>query len=168
MPLVQKLRGGFDLVMGTRMKGTILPGAMSWKSRYIGNPILTATGRVLFRAPFSDFHCGLRGFTKASYVTLGVRTTGFEFTTEHIVKYTCRQLKLAEVPISVHPAGRDRPPHPEALAGRVADAAVHAAVVASVDAVSAWGSTAGVGFGAWGGSAAWGSRLGQVRLGRMH
>ncbi len=111
-PFVQKLREGrWDLVMGSRLKGKIMPGAMRPLNRYLGNPILSAVGRLLFHAPVSDFHCGLRAFTRDSFLSLNLRTIGFEFTTEHIVKSSVRRLRITEIPITVYPEGRSRPPH---------------------------------------------------------
>lgn len=111
-PFVERLRrGDADLVMGTRMKGTIMPGSMRTLNRYIGNPVLSFIGRLLFHAPVSDFHCGLRAFTRDTFLSLNLRTVGFEFTTEHIAKTALRKLRIAEIPITVYPEGRDRPPH---------------------------------------------------------
>jgi glycosyltransferase involved in cell wall biosynthesis len=111
-PFVEKLREGcWDLVMGSRLKGRIMPGAMRSLNRYIGNPSLSFIGRLLFRAPVSDFHCGLRAFTRESFLDLNLRTIGFEFTTEHILKSAVRKLRITEIPITVYPEGRSRPPH---------------------------------------------------------
>lgn len=110
-PFVEKLREGYDLVMGSRRLGRVMPGAMKWKNRYIGAPALSFAGRFLFRAPVTDFHCGLRAFTKAAYQTLPIRTTGMEFASEHIIKSTLARHRIADIPITVHPDGRDRPPH---------------------------------------------------------
>jgi glycosyltransferase involved in cell wall biosynthesis len=111
-PFVRTLRGGhWDLVMGSRLTGKIMPGAMRPLNRYIGNPMLSFVGRLLFRAPVSDFHCGLRAFTRESFLALNLRTIGFEFTTEHIVKSCLRKLRITEIPITVYPEGRSRPPH---------------------------------------------------------
>src|SRR5262249_37410739 len=111
-PFVERLRrGDCDLVMGSRLKGRIMPGAMRPLNRYIGNPLLSFVGRLLFRAPVSDFHCGLRAFTRDSFLSLNLRTAGFEFTTEHILKSATRGLRIAEIPITVYPEGRSRPPH---------------------------------------------------------
>jgi hypothetical protein len=111
MTFVSKLREGYDLVMGNRFLGGIKPGAMPWKNRYIGNPVLSFIGRLLFKCPARDFHCGLRAFSKAAYQQLGVRTTGMEFASEMVIKSTCRGQRIAEVPIFLHPDGRSRPPH---------------------------------------------------------
>lgn len=111
---VEKFQAGFDLVMGCRLPsggGTIMPGAMPWKNRWIGNPILTFTGRVFFRCPARDFHCGLRGFTKAAFETMDLQTTGMEFASEMVIKATLKQLKITEVPITLYKDGRSRPPH---------------------------------------------------------
>ncbi len=108
---VQKLREGFDLVMGNRFLGGIKPGAMPWKNRYIGNPVLTAIGKVLFSAHCSDFHCGLRGFSKDAFLKMKLSTTGMEFASEMVIKATLSKMKVTEVPTTLSPDGRDRPPH---------------------------------------------------------
>ena len=111
---VEKFQAGFDLVMGCRLPsggGTIMPGAMPWKNRWIGNPILTFIGRVFFRCPAHDFHCGLRGFTKAAFEKMDLQTTGMEFASEMVIKATFKKLKITEVPITLHKDGRSRPPH---------------------------------------------------------
>jgi glycosyltransferase involved in cell wall biosynthesis len=111
-PFVEKLREGkWDLVMGTRLKGRIMPGSMRTLNRYLGNPILSFVGRLLFRAPVSDFHCGLRAFTRETFRNLNLRTIGFEFTTEHIAKSSLLHLRITEIPITVYPEGRTRAPH---------------------------------------------------------
>jgi glycosyltransferase involved in cell wall biosynthesis len=111
---VAKLREGFDLVMGCRLPaggGTILPGAMPWKNRWIGNPSLSFVGRLFFKTPIRDFHCGLRGFSKAACERLDLQTTGMEFASEMVIKAAIKRLRVAEVPITLHPDGRSRPPH---------------------------------------------------------
>ena len=108
---VIKLREGFDLVMGNRFLGGIDPGAMPWKHRWIGNPILSAIGRLFFHSKSGDFHCGLRGFRKDAYERLNLKTTGMEFASEMVVRASLMQLKIAEVPIRLHKDGRSRPPH---------------------------------------------------------
>ncbi len=111
---VEKLRQGCDLVMGCRLPGgggAILPGAMPWKNRWIGNPILSLIGRLFFRCPARDFHCGLRGFTREAYAKMDLKTTGMEFASELVIKATLKSLRIAEVPITLHPDGRSRPPH---------------------------------------------------------
>jgi glycosyltransferase involved in cell wall biosynthesis len=106
-----ELRAGHDLVMGNRFKGGILPGAMPWLHRWVGNPILTAIGRVFFRAPVGDFHCGLRGIRRDSFEKLKLRSTGMEFASEMIIKSTLLGLSVVEVPTVLHPDGRSRSPH---------------------------------------------------------
>ncbi len=111
---VNKFREGFELVMGCRLPvggGTIVPGAMPWKNRRIGNPVLTFIGRLFFKCPAHDFHCGLRGFTKAAFEKMDLQTTGMEFASEMVIKATLKRLKIAEVPITLHKDGRSRPPH---------------------------------------------------------
>jgi glycosyltransferase involved in cell wall biosynthesis len=108
---VAKLKEGYDLVMGNRFLGGIADGAMPWKNRYIGNPILTGIGRLLFSCPAKDFHCGLRGFTKEAFLRMDLRTTGMEFASEMVIKANLMQMKIAEVPTTLSPDGRSRPPH---------------------------------------------------------
>lgn len=110
-PMIQALRGGAELVMGSRLRGRIEPGAMPWLHRWLGNPVLSFLGRLLFRSPVSDFHCGLRALTAKAYRSLGLRTTGMEFASEMVVKAAARGLHIAEVPITLRPDGRSRPPH---------------------------------------------------------
>ena len=111
---VKKFQEGFELVMGCRLPvggGTILPGAMPWKNRRLGNPVLSFIGRLFFKCPAHDFHCGLRGFTKAAFEKMDLQTTGMEFASEMVIKSTFKQLKIAEVPVTLRPDGRSRPPH---------------------------------------------------------
>ena len=100
---VQPLREGFDLVMGSRLKGNILPAAMPWLHRYIGNPILTGILNFLFKAGVSDSHCGMRAFTKEAYEKMQLRTTGMEFASEMVIKAAKAKLKIAEIPITYYP-----------------------------------------------------------------
>lgn len=110
-PFLLKLREGYDLVMGNRFKGGIQTGAMPWKNRYIGNPILSGIGKAFFRARTGDFHCGLRGFSKSAFERMDLRTTGMEFASEMVIKATILQMKIAEVPTTLAHDGRTRPPH---------------------------------------------------------
>ena len=110
-PFVARLRSGDDLVMGNRFAGGISVGAMPALHRYLGNPVLTAIGRLLFRSPVRDFHCGLRGFSRESVLTLELRTTGMEFASEMVVKATLMGLRVSEVPTTLRPDGRSRPSH---------------------------------------------------------
>jgi hypothetical protein len=110
-PFVAKLREGHDLVMGNRFRGGIAPGAMPPLHRYLGNPVLTTIGRVLFRSPVGDFHCGLRAFDRDAIRALDLHTTGMEFASEMVVKATLNRLRIAEVPTTLSPDGRSRPPH---------------------------------------------------------
>jgi len=111
MPFVEKLREGFELVMGNRFLGGIAPGAMPPLHRYLGNPVLTAIGRLFFRSPCGDFHCGLRGFNKEAIDRLRLQTTGMEFASEMVVKSTLLGLRMTEVPTTLSPDGRSRAPH---------------------------------------------------------
>jgi glycosyltransferase involved in cell wall biosynthesis len=110
-PFVKKLRGGAELVMGNRFKGGIAPGAMPGLHKYLGNPVLSGLGRLFFKAPVGDFHCGLRGFDREAISALGLESRGMEFASEMVVKATLRQKAIAEVPTTLHPDGRSRPPH---------------------------------------------------------
>jgi hypothetical protein len=110
-PFVDRLRQGDDLVMGNRFRGGIRPGAMPWHHKYIGNPVLTGILNLFFRSPIRDAHCGLRGFKKNAYDRLHLYTPGMEFASEMVVKACLNRQKISEVPIVLHPDGRDRPPH---------------------------------------------------------
>src|SRR5262249_43222700 len=110
-PFVERLRGGHELVMGNRFKGGIKPGARPWHHKWIGNPVLTGLLNLFFRTPIGDAHCGLRGFRKDSCERLGLRAPGMEFASEMVVKAALHRQKMCEVPIVLHPDGRDRPPH---------------------------------------------------------
>ena len=110
-PFVERLRQGYDLVMGNRFAGGIRPGAMPALHRYLGNPVLSRVGRLFFRSPVGDFHCGLRGFRKTAIERLDLRTTGMEFASEMIVKATLMDLRITEVPTTLSPARRTRQPH---------------------------------------------------------
>jgi len=111
LPFITKLREGYDLVMGNRFKGGIAPGAMPPLHKYLGNPVLTGIGRLLFRSPAGDFHCGLRGFRRSSILGLDLRTTGMEFASEMVVKATLNNLRITEVATTLAPDGRSRAPH---------------------------------------------------------
>jgi len=111
MPYMEKLREGYDLVMGNRFKGGIKKGAMPFLHRYLGNPVLSFIGRLFFNANIGDFHCGLRGFSKEAFYKMDLKTSGMEFASEMIVKSSLQNLKIAEVPTILSPDGRTRPPH---------------------------------------------------------
>jgi len=110
-PFLERLREGYELVMGNRFRGGIKPGAMPPLHRYLGNPVLTAVGRIFFRSACGDFHCGLRGFDRNAILDLDLQAPGMEFASEMVVKATVRKLRIAEVPTSLSPDGRSRPPH---------------------------------------------------------
>ncbi|MEI6158738.1 MAG: glycosyltransferase family 2 protein [Roseococcus sp.] len=110
-PFMAKLREGYALVMGNRFKGGIKPGAMPPLHRYLGNPVLTTIGRVFFGSPCGDFHCGLRGFDRDTILKLDLRAPGMEFASEMVVKATLQKLRITEVPTTLSPDGRSRPPH---------------------------------------------------------
>jgi glycosyltransferase involved in cell wall biosynthesis len=108
---VERLSRGEELVMGNRFAGGIAPGAMPWKNRYIGNPILSRIGILLFKCPIRDFHCGLRAFTKGAFLRMDLRTSGMEFATEMVIKATLAGMRVCEVPTTLAKDGRSRPPH---------------------------------------------------------
>ena len=108
---VARLREGYDLVMGNRFQGGIAVGAMPTLHRYLGNPILSMVGKVFFRVPVNDFHCGLRGFKRESVHRLNLVTAGMEFASEMVVRAAIEGLRIAEVPTSLRRDGRDRAPH---------------------------------------------------------
>ncbi len=110
-PFIHKLREGYELVMGNRFKGGIKKGAMPPLHKYLGNPVLTTIGKILFKSPIGDFHCGLRGFSREAIMKLNLRTTGMEFASEMVVKATLYKLKTAEVPTTLSPDGRSGSPH---------------------------------------------------------
>ncbi|MDJ0842673.1 glycosyltransferase family 2 protein [Crocosphaera sp.] len=110
-PFIHKLRDGYDLVMGNRFKGGIKPGAMPFLHKYLGNPVLSWVGKLFFGCPCNDFHCGLRGFRRTAIESLNLRTTGMEFASEMVVKASLYRLKITEVPTTLSPDGRSRPPH---------------------------------------------------------
>lgn len=110
-PFIERLRAGDDLVMGSRFRGRILPGAMPPLHRWLGNPALTWVGNVLFKTAISDYHCGLRGFNTAAARELNLRTTGMEFATELVAKMALHGRRISEIPITYHPDGRSRRPH---------------------------------------------------------
>ena len=110
-PLIARLRDGCDLVVGNRFLGGIEPGAMPWSHRWIGNPVLTFISRVFFHTPVGDAHCGLRGFRKDAFERMKLRATGMEFASEMVIKASLKGMRIAEVPVSLRPDGRSRPPH---------------------------------------------------------
>jgi len=111
MPFLQKLRDEHDLVMGNRLAGGIKPGAMPWMNRWVGTPVLSALGRLFFHCPVGDFNCGLRGYSAEAFRQMDLRTIGMEFASEMVVKATLLKLQIAEVPTTLSPDGRSRPPH---------------------------------------------------------
>jgi len=108
---LDRLRRGFDLVMGNRFQGGIRPGAMPLLNRYLGNPALSFIGRTLFSSPVGDFHCGMRGFGRRAILDLNLRAAGMEFASEMVVKASLAKLRIAEVPTTLSPDGRRRAPH---------------------------------------------------------
>jgi glycosyltransferase involved in cell wall biosynthesis len=108
---VEKWRQGNDVVMGNRFRGEIKPGAMPWHHKYVGNPALSSLLNLFFSTGIGDSHCGMRGFTKAVYERMDLRSTGMEFASEFVIKAAQLGAKMAEIPITLWPDKRGRPPH---------------------------------------------------------
>lgn len=108
---IEPLKHGADFVMGTRLKGEISKGAMPWLHRYVGNPLLTGLLNLMYHSGFSDAHCGMRAFTKKAYLRMNLQTTGMEFASEMVIHAAQLGLKTVEIPITLYPDGRSRPPH---------------------------------------------------------
>ena len=108
---LDQLRAGSDLVMGNRFQGGISDHAMPFLHRYVGNPLLSGLGRLFFGSPCGDFHCGMRGFGRRSFLRMDIRSTGMEFASEMVVKATLLGMTVSEVPTTLNPDGRHRPPH---------------------------------------------------------
>jgi glycosyltransferase involved in cell wall biosynthesis len=111
MPFVEQLRDGKDLVMGNRFAGNMDAGAMPFHRKYIGNPILSGIGRLLFHSDVRDFHCGLRGFSKKMALQLNLQTTGMEFATEIVVMSELLGFNIGQVPINYRKDGREGRSH---------------------------------------------------------
>jgi len=110
-PFIVKLDEGYELVMGNRFKGEQRKNAMPFLHKYVGNPVLTFIGNLFFKTSIGDFHCGLRGFTKAAYEKMDLNSQGMEFASEIVVKASMLKLNITEVPTTVFEAGRTRKPH---------------------------------------------------------
>lgn len=108
---LKTLHDGHDLVVGNRFKGGIMPGAMPWHHRFIGNPVLSGLGRLLYPSPCRDWHCGLRGFRKACVQSLDLRCKGMEFASEMLIQGVKKRVKMAELPVSLYPDGRSGRSH---------------------------------------------------------
>jgi glycosyltransferase involved in cell wall biosynthesis len=108
---VETWRQGYDVVMGNRFRGEIKGGAMPWHHKYIGNPGLTHLLNLFFHAGIGDSHCGMRGFTRAIYDQMDLRSTGMEFASEFVIKAAQLRAKITEIPITLWPDKRGRPPH---------------------------------------------------------
>ncbi len=111
VPMVQLLQQGFDICMGSRFKGEIKPGAMPFKNKWLGNPALTGILNLFFHSGFSDAHCGLRAFTQKAFSQMQLKTTGMEFASEMVIQSALLHLKSCEIPVTLHPDKRKRPPH---------------------------------------------------------
>ena len=132
---LERLRAGADLVIGCRLPaggGQILPGAMPWSHRWIGNPVLSALGRLFFTAPVHDFHCGLRAFRREAIDGLGLCCPGMEYASEMVVRASMAGLRLEEVPVTLRQGWSGPTAASAQLARRLASPAVHAAVLAAL------------------------------------
>ncbi|HVB78114.1 MAG TPA: glycosyltransferase family 2 protein [Candidatus Nitrosotalea sp.] len=107
----ERLQEGDELVLGNRFRGQILPGAMPWINRHLGNPLLSYLGRLFYRTPARDLHCGLRALSKSAFERMALSTSGMEFASEMVVRASLLGLRVSEVPVNLRPAGRQRPPH---------------------------------------------------------
>lgn len=110
-PFIHQLEKGCDFVIGNRFKGGIMPGAMPFLHRYLGNPVLSKISSRFYRVNVGDFHCGMRAFTQQAYKQMNLQTTGMEFATEMVVRAAQEKLKIKEVPIRLYPDRRNRKPH---------------------------------------------------------
>lgn len=108
---ITKLNEGYDLVVGNRFKGGIEDGAMPTLNRYLGNPVLTLIGKIFFHTPINDFHCGLRGISKESFLKLDLQSKGMEYYTEMAIRASLMKMRICEVPTTLAKDGRSRPPH---------------------------------------------------------
>jgi len=108
---VEKWRAGHDFVIGNRFLGEIKDGAMSWHHRHLGTPVLSGILNLFFRAGVGDINCGMRGFTRELAARLDLRTNGMEFASESLIKAARAGARIAEVPITMWPDQRNRPPH---------------------------------------------------------
>ena len=111
VPMIGRLIDGAEMCMGSRHRGGIAPGAMPWKNRYIGNPVLTGILNLFFRSGIGDAHCGLRAIRKSAYEALGLSGPGMEFASEMVIKASLRRMRIDEVPATLSRDLRDRPPH---------------------------------------------------------
>lgn len=111
MPFLEKLRDGYDLVMGNRFKGKIEKGAMPWSHRYIGTPVISFIGRLFYKSKVKDFNCGMRGFSREKILALDLKCTGMEYASEMIVEASLNNLKITEIPITLKKDGRGSKPH---------------------------------------------------------
>jgi glycosyltransferase involved in cell wall biosynthesis len=111
-PMLDELRAGNDFVIGNRFAGVIHPGAMPWSHQHIGVPMLSFIGRLISGSKVVDFHCGMRGFSRAAILGLGLKNPGMAYCTEMIMLAAFTGLKVSEVPVDLFPDGRGgRPPH---------------------------------------------------------
>ena len=111
MPFLEKLREGYELVMGDRFAGGIEKGAMPFAHRYIGNPFLSFLGRILFKSKVRDFHCGLRGYDREAFLRLGLRSEGMEYASEMVAAAEINRYRIAQVPVILRKDGRSGRPH---------------------------------------------------------
>ncbi len=110
-PFIEKLKEGYEFVIGNRFKGKIEKGAMPSLHRYVGTPVLTGIMNLFFRVGIGDTNCGMRGFTKKAFEKMKLKTSGMEFATEMVIKASAVGLKICEIPCNLYKDKRDHPPH---------------------------------------------------------
>ena len=110
MPFIEKLRNGYDLVMGNRYRGGIDKGAIPF-SHKIGVKALTWLGNIIYKTKLGDYHCGPRGFNKNKIIQLNLECTGMDFASEIILKCAKENYKIKEIPTTLKKDGRNGPAH---------------------------------------------------------
>jgi glycosyltransferase involved in cell wall biosynthesis len=108
-PFVERMREGYEFVMGSRWKGYIEPGSMPWHHRYLGTPVTTWILNVVYSSDFSDIHCGMRGITREALERIDLQSQSWEYASEMVLKSVHMDLQTAEVPVRFlkDPEGRE-------------------------------------------------------------
>lgn len=102
-PFIDELLRGADLVVGSRLKGKILPGAMPFLHRYLGTPVIASLLNLFFKTGVSDPNSGMRSFTKEAFIKMNLQSGGMEFASEMIINAARENLKIVEIPIVYYP-----------------------------------------------------------------
>ena len=111
LPIYNKLKEGYDLVIGNRYKGNMEKGAMKISHKYIGTPLISFIARKKYKINVKDFNCGLRGYVTKKVNDLGCKCVGMEYATEMLIKAKQQELKITEVPINFYKDGRGEKSH---------------------------------------------------------